>query len=131
VKHFALYAAPAFLFAVGQAHAGTVAVVTLNDPNQYTDGTIPYPLEVGWERPQESTWIYYLEGEIRNRDVELRSLPQPFAAPQRGQYFVHFDDREVVADRVWCSLRSHVCAKVPRKIGEDATSRPRLHMIFG
>jgi hypothetical protein len=58
-----------------------------------------------WRRPQESAWNYYLEGQIRNWDVELFALPQAFAALQRGQYFVHPDDGDAVLNRVCRSLR--------------------------
>jgi hypothetical protein len=58
MKRIIPWAAVAFLFFVGQTHAGVIPAITLNAGNQLTDGIPPSPVEFGWEfTPSENIQV--------------------------------------------------------------------------
>jgi hypothetical protein len=64
-----------------------------------------FDLVFGQKPGAPAAWNYYLEGGIRNSDVELFALPQAMAALRQGQYFVHHRDNQLRLEALSKALR--------------------------
>jgi len=71
----------------------------------FSDWLRSFDLVFGQTAGSPSAWNYYLEGGIRNSDVELFALPQAMEALRKGQYFVHYRDNHHRLETIAKTLR--------------------------
>jgi hypothetical protein len=72
-----------------------------------------FPLVFSCRTPQASEHLYYLEGQIQNRDLQLYALPRAFAALKNGQYFVHHDNTDRTVNDLCKALKLRAIAVQP------------------